>query len=103
MPSLISTSVRRLSTWAGGSINRWIFAAALTMGGFTLLVKLAEVFMELISAFQLSVGRELDTLRIIRGLPTFLTPRVWRGNPAHHAGDLVSAPWRRGTRREPHG
>lgn len=72
MQSLISTGVRQLSAWAAASTNRRIFAAALTVGGLTLLVKLAAVFKELISAFQFGAGRELDALLIAWALPTFL-------------------------------
>lgn len=72
MWSLIPASVRQISEWTAGSTNRRIFVAALTVGGFTLLVKLAAVLKELISAFQFGTGRELDALLIAWALPTFV-------------------------------
>ncbi len=72
MRSVISTAVRQLSVWAAASTNRRIFVAVLTVGGFTLLVKLVAVFKELISAYQFGAGRELDALLIAWALPTFL-------------------------------
>lgn len=72
MPSLNSEGIERLRRWTGSSVNRRIFAAVLTVGGFTLLVKLAAVFKELISAFQFGASRELDALLIAWALPTFL-------------------------------
>lgn len=72
MQSLISTGLRRASAWTRGSVNRKIFIAALTVGGFTLMVKLAAIFKELISAYQFGAGRELDALLIAWALPTFV-------------------------------
>lgn len=72
MQSLISAGMHRMSTWATTSMNRRIFAAALTVGSLTLLVKLAAVFKELISAYQFGAGRDLDALLIAWALPTFL-------------------------------
>ena len=71
MRALIASGMRRLSEWAEPSVNRRIFMAALTVGGFTLLVKGCAVFKELISAFQFGTGRELDALLIAWALPTF--------------------------------
>lgn len=58
--------------WLDKSPNRGILVAALTVGGLTLLVKLAAVFKELVSAFQFGASRELDALLIAWALPTFL-------------------------------
>lgn len=72
MQSLLSTGLRRASLWAAVSTNRRIFAAALTVGGLTLLVKLVAVGKELVSAYQFGAGRELDALLIAWALPTFV-------------------------------
>ena len=69
---MISAGMRRLSKWAAPSVNRRIFVAALTVGGFTLLVKGCAVFKELVSAYQFGTGRELDALLIAWALPTFV-------------------------------
>lgn len=69
---MIVARMRRLSQWAARSVNRQIFMAALTVGGFTLLVKGCAVFKELVSAYQFGTGRELDALLIAWALPTFL-------------------------------
>ena len=68
---MIAAGMRRLSQWAAPSVNRRIFVAALTVGGFTLLVKGCAVFKELVSAYQFGTGRELDALLIAWALPTF--------------------------------
>lgn len=68
---MIAAGMRRLSQWAAPSVNRRIFMAALSVGGFTLLVKGIAVFKELVSAYQFGTGRELDALLIAWALPTF--------------------------------
>lgn len=69
---MITAGMRRLSQWAAPSVNRRIFVAVLTVGGFTLLVKGSAVFKELVSAYQFGTGRELDALLIAWALPTFV-------------------------------
>ena len=59
------------STWTEQSVNRRILAAIVTVGGFTVLVKLAAVVKELASAYQFGTGDELDAFLIAFLLPQF--------------------------------
>ena len=57
---------------AQGSINRQIFAAALTVGLMTGLVKFAAVGKELIVAWRFGTGNELDAFIIAMVVPSFI-------------------------------
>ena len=59
------------STWTEQSVNRRILAAIVTVGGFTVLVKLAAVVKELAIAYQFGTGDELDAFLIAFLLPQF--------------------------------
>lgn len=54
------------------SINRQIFAAALTVGVFTGLVKFASVGKELVVAWKFGTGDELDAFIIAMVIPSFV-------------------------------
>jgi putative peptidoglycan lipid II flippase len=55
-----------------GSINRQIFAAAVTVGFLTGLVKCASVGKELVVAWQFGTGNELDAFIIAMVVPSFI-------------------------------
>jgi putative peptidoglycan lipid II flippase len=59
------------NTWQERSVNRRILAAIVTVGGFTVLVKLAAVAKELAIAYQFGTGDELDAFLIAFLLPQF--------------------------------
>lgn len=59
------------NTWQEQSVNRRIFAAMATVGGFTALVKLASVAKEIILAYQFGTSDELDAFLIAFLLPQF--------------------------------
>jgi putative peptidoglycan lipid II flippase len=58
-------------TWSRKSINRKIFAAIITVGGFTLVVRLAEALVYLFVANQFGTSDELDAFVIAFLLPSF--------------------------------
>ncbi|MGA9853580.1 MAG: lipid II flippase MurJ [Gammaproteobacteria bacterium] len=68
---LIQRGLRWFSGQSRLSINRRIFAAAVTVGAFTLLVKAAALIKELVVAFRFGTSRELDALLIAFAIPTF--------------------------------
>lgn len=70
--SMISAWLRNISALFSSSINRRILMAAITVGGFTLLVKTLSLFKELVSAYKFGTSRDLDALLIAWALPTFL-------------------------------
>ena len=57
--------------WQEQSANRHIFAAMLTVGGFTVLVKLTAVVKDVIIAYQFGTADVLDTFLIAMVLPQF--------------------------------
>jgi putative peptidoglycan lipid II flippase len=59
------------NTWQEQSVNRRILAAIVTVGGFTVLVKLAAVAKDLAIAYQFGTGDELDAFLIALLLPQF--------------------------------
>ena len=58
--------------WTKGSINRQIFAAAITVGLLTGLVKFASVGKELIVAWRFGTGNELDAFIMAMVVPSFV-------------------------------
>ena len=63
-----------LNSWrklTASSIERQIFAAALTIGLFTILVKFAAIAKELIVAWRFGTGNELDAFLIALVIPAF--------------------------------
>jgi putative peptidoglycan lipid II flippase len=59
------------SIWQRESVNRRIFAALMTVGGFTLVVNLAATVKELVVARQFGTGDTMDALLIAFLLPSF--------------------------------
>src|SRR5207249_2621964 len=59
------------NTWQDRSVNRRIFAAIITVGGLTVLVKLAAVFKEVVIAHQFGTSDALDAFLIALVLPQF--------------------------------
>ena len=69
---IIAKTVKYLDLWHNltkGSINRQIFAAALTVGLLTGLVKFASVGKELVVAWQFGTGDEIDAFVIAMVIP----------------------------------
>src|SRR3954470_18769071 len=61
----------RWVAWGGRSANRRIFAAALTVGFLTLLVKVAAAAKDILVARAFGVGDALDTFLIAYLIPSF--------------------------------
>jgi putative peptidoglycan lipid II flippase len=59
------------SIWQRESVNRRIFAALMTVGGFTLAVNLAATVKELVVARQFGTGDTMDALLIAFLLPSY--------------------------------
>jgi putative peptidoglycan lipid II flippase len=72
MIALLGTRLNRLDAWRKRSVNRRILAAMLTVGGLTLVVKLASVARELVLAHQFGTGDVLDAFLIAFLLPSFI-------------------------------
>jgi putative peptidoglycan lipid II flippase len=66
----------RWDTWLKRSVNRRIFAALLTVGGLTVVVKLASTAKELVVAHQFGTGDALDAFLIAFLLPSFTIQMV---------------------------
>src|SRR5579883_3470092 len=93
----------RFSTWRTGSMNRRIFAAAVTVGSLNLVAKLVTTGKELVVAGRFGTGDALDAffiawllpsvaINVIGGafgpafLPTYIDVRERRGQAAAGAG-----------------
>lgn len=59
------------NTWQARSVNRRIFAAMVTVGGLTVVVKLAAAVKEIAVAYQFGTSDELDAFLIAFVLPQF--------------------------------
>jgi putative peptidoglycan lipid II flippase len=71
---VIEALLRRIDfrgTWQQPSVNRRIFVALMTVGGFTFLVNLAAIAKELVVARQFGTGDAVDALLIAFLLPSF--------------------------------
>jgi len=66
----------RWDAWLKRSVNRRIFAALLTIGGLTVVVKLASTAKELVVAHQFGTGDALDAFLIAFLLPSFTIQMV---------------------------
>jgi putative peptidoglycan lipid II flippase len=62
---------RRVSAWFQASVNRRILAAALTVGGFSMLVKITATVKELAVAYRFGTGDAVDAFLI-----AFLVPQL---------------------------
>lgn len=71
MTSTLRMGLNRWLTWSGRSVNRRIFAAMITVGGFTFLVKLAAAAKEVVVAHQFGTRDALDAFLIAFLLPSF--------------------------------
>jgi putative peptidoglycan lipid II flippase len=71
MIDALRTGLNRWNTWSKRSVNRRIFAAILTVGGFTVVAKLASTAKELVVAHQFGTGDALDAFLIAFLLPSF--------------------------------
>lgn len=60
---------RRVSDWFQASVNRRILGAALTVGGFSVLVKIAAMAKELTVAYQFGTGDAVDAFLIAYLIP----------------------------------
>jgi putative peptidoglycan lipid II flippase len=72
MRSTVQIGLEWWSAWQEQSINRRIFAAMVTVGGFTVLVKLAAVAKDVAIAYQFGTSDELDAFLIAVLLPQFV-------------------------------
>ena len=71
MNNVLQLGLTWWNTWQERSVNRRIFAAMVTVGGFTVLVKLAAVAKEIAVAYQFGMSDELDAFLIAFLLPQF--------------------------------
>ena len=71
MKGTVQVGLNWWNTWQERSVNRRIFAAMVTVGGFTALVKLAAVVKEMAIAYQFGTSDELDAFLIALLLPAF--------------------------------
>jgi putative peptidoglycan lipid II flippase len=62
---------RYWNQWREGSINRRIFSAILIVGGFSIVVKLAATFKQLVIAYQFGTSDALDAFLIAYLIPSF--------------------------------
>lgn len=77
MRSAVQLGLGRWATWQTGSVNRRVFAAMVTVGGFTVLAKLAAVAKEIAVAYQFGTSDELDAFLIAFLLPQFAVNVMW--------------------------
>jgi putative peptidoglycan lipid II flippase len=71
MMNTIQLGQRWWNTWRDSSVNTRIFAVILTVGGLTVLVKVAAAIKELIVAYQFGTSDALDAFLIAYLLPGF--------------------------------
>ena len=71
MKSALQLRLNWWNTWRERSVNRRIFSAMLTVGGVTLVVKLAAAAKEIVVAYQFGTSDELDAFLIAFLLPQF--------------------------------
>jgi len=71
MKSTVQVGLTWWNTWQERSVNRRIFAAMATVGGVTVVVKLAAAAKEVVVAYQFGTGDELDAFLIAFLLPQF--------------------------------
>ena len=77
MRSAVQLGLGRWATWQAASVNRRVFAAIVTVGGFTVLAKLAAVAKEIAVAYQFGTSDELDAFLIAFLLPQFAGNVMW--------------------------
>jgi len=68
----IQMAWRWWSTWQEGSVNRRIFAAIVTVGSLTVLVKVASAVKELVIAYRFGTSDALDAFLMALLLPHFV-------------------------------
>ena len=71
MTSVFKLGLKTWSTWQNRSVNRRILGAMVTVGGFTILVKLVAAAKEVVVAYQFGMNDELDAFLIAYLLPQF--------------------------------
>ena len=71
MKGTVQVGLNWWNTWQERSVNRRIFAAMVTVGGVTTLVKLAAAAKEMAVAYQFGTSDELDAFLIALLLPAF--------------------------------
>ena len=79
----VSMFRQRIVSWFQGSANRRILAAILTVGGFTLVVKLTATVKELVVAYRFGTGDAVDAFLIAFLVPSLVVNVV--------AGSLTAA------------
>ncbi len=71
MKGTVQVGLNWWNTWQERSVNRRIFAAMVTVGGVTTLVKIAAAAKEMAVAYQFGTSDELDAFLIALLLPAF--------------------------------
>jgi len=71
MKSTVQVGLSWWNTWQERSVNRRIFAAMVTVGGITTLVKFSAAVKEMVVAYQFGTSDELDAFLIAFLLPQF--------------------------------
>lgn len=71
MNNALQVGLNWWNTWQERSVNRRIFAAMVTVGGFTVLVKLVAAAKEMAIAYQFGTSDELDAFLIAFLVPQF--------------------------------
>src|SRR5258708_7130676 len=67
--TVVSALGQRVAGWLQGSVNRRIFAAALTVGGLAIVVKLVSTSKELAVAYRFGTGDAVDAFLIAILIP----------------------------------
>lgn len=73
---IIQLGLKWWHTWRDSSVNKRIFAAMLTVGGLTLVVKAAAAAKELVVAYQFGTSDALDAFLIAFLLPQFVVELI---------------------------
>lgn len=71
MKGTVQVGLNWWHTWQERSVNRRIFAAMVTVGGFTTLVKLAAAAKEMAIAYQFGTNDDLDAFLMALVIPAF--------------------------------
>jgi putative peptidoglycan lipid II flippase len=71
MKGTVQLGLNWWNTWQERSVNRRIFAAMVTVGGFTALVKLCALAKEMAIAYQFGIGDEVDAFLVAFLVPQF--------------------------------
>lgn len=71
MHNVLQVGLQWWDTWQTQSVNRRIFSALMTIGGMTVLAKIASAGKDLVVAYQFGAGDELDAFLMAFLIPSF--------------------------------